>query len=66
MERSTFATGERIHVALGELAGTARGRGLTPKGRGPARGLRFSHPGPAAKSCAAASERGTALEGVSR
>jgi diaminobutyrate-2-oxoglutarate transaminase len=62
MERSTLAKGERIHDTLEELAGTARDGRLVPKGRGLARGLGFAQPGLAAKTCAAAFERGLLME----
>jgi diaminobutyrate-2-oxoglutarate transaminase len=62
MERSTIAKGERTEAALKELAGEARAVELTPKGRGLARGLSFAQPELAAKSCAAAFERGLLLE----
>jgi diaminobutyrate-2-oxoglutarate transaminase len=62
MERSTLAKGERIHDTLEDLAGSVpRGR-LVPKGRGLARGLCFAQPGLAAKTCAAAFERGLLME----
>lgn len=49
-----------MHEVLTELA--ARVPGLTPKGRGLARGLQFAQPGLAAKACAAAFERGLLVE----
>ncbi len=60
LERSTIAKGERVAEVLTELA--ARLPGLTPKGRGLARGLRFDQPELAAKACAAAFERGLLME----
>jgi diaminobutyrate-2-oxoglutarate transaminase len=62
MERSTIAKGERTEEALTELAGESRVVELTPKGRGLARGLAFSQPELAAKSCAAAFGRGLLME----
>jgi diaminobutyrate-2-oxoglutarate transaminase len=62
LERSTIAKGERVETALSELAASSEGVELTPKGRGLARGLSFSQPELAAKSCAAAFERGLLVE----
>lgn len=60
LERSTVAKGERVEEVLTELAGSVPG--LTPKGRGLARGLQFDQPELAAKACAAAFERGLLME----
>lgn len=60
LERSTIAKGERVEGVFTELA--AASRVLTPKGRGLARGLSFSQPELAAKTCAAAFERGLLME----
>jgi diaminobutyrate-2-oxoglutarate transaminase len=62
LERSTIAKGERVGAALAEIAATSDTVELTPKGRGLARGLSFSQPELAAKSCAAAFERGLLVE----
>jgi diaminobutyrate-2-oxoglutarate transaminase len=62
LERSTIAKGERVGAALAELAASSDSVELTPKGRGLARGLSFSQPELAAKSCAAAFERGLLVE----
>jgi diaminobutyrate-2-oxoglutarate transaminase len=62
LERSTLAKGERVEAALSELADSSQAVELTPKGRGLARGLSFSHPEMAAKTCAAAFERGLLME----
>ncbi len=62
LERSTIAKGERVEAALTELAASSDSVELTPKGRGLARGLAFSQPELAAKSCAAAFERGLIIE----
>ena len=62
LERSTIAKGERVGAALSELAASSDSVELTPKGRGLARGLSFSQPELAAKSCAAAFERGLLVE----
>jgi diaminobutyrate-2-oxoglutarate transaminase len=62
LERSTIAKGERVEAALTELAASSDSVELTPKGRGLARGLSFSQPELAAKSCAAAFERGLIIE----
>jgi diaminobutyrate-2-oxoglutarate transaminase len=60
LERSTIAKGERVEATF---AGLAAGiDGLTPKGRGLARGLSFDQPELAAKACAAAFERGLLME----
>ncbi len=60
LERSTLAKGERVHEVFSEIA--AGTPGLTPKGRGLARGLQFEQPELAAKACAAAFERGLLME----
>jgi diaminobutyrate-2-oxoglutarate transaminase len=62
LERATLAKGERVEAALTELAGSSQTVELTPKGRGLARGLSFSQPELAAKTCAAAFERGLLME----
>ncbi|WP_219417740.1 diaminobutyrate--2-oxoglutarate transaminase [Pseudonocardia nigra] len=62
LERSTIAKGERVEAALGELAASSQAVELAPKGRGLARGLSFSQPELAAKTCAAAFERGLLME----
>ena len=62
LERSTIAKGERVGAALAELAASSDSVELTPKGRGLARGLSFSQPELAAKSGAAAFERGLLVE----
>jgi diaminobutyrate-2-oxoglutarate transaminase len=62
LERSTIAKGERVGAALTELAESSNNVQLTPKGRGLARGLAFSQPELAAKTCAAAFERGLLME----
>jgi diaminobutyrate-2-oxoglutarate transaminase len=62
LERSTIAKGERVGAALADVAATSDTVELTPKGRGLARGLSFSQPELAAKSCAAAFERGLLVE----
>jgi diaminobutyrate-2-oxoglutarate transaminase len=62
LERATLAKGERVEAALTELAGSSQTVKLTPKGRGLARGLSFSQPELAAKTCAAAFERGLLME----
>jgi diaminobutyrate-2-oxoglutarate transaminase len=62
MERSTIAKGERTEAVLNELAEQSTAVELTPKGRGLARGLSFSQHALAAKSCAAAFERGLLME----
>ena len=62
LERATLAKGERVEAALTELAGASQTVELTPKGRGLARGLSFSQPELAAKTCAAAFERGLLME----
>jgi diaminobutyrate-2-oxoglutarate transaminase len=62
LERSTIAKGERVGAALAEVAARSDTVELTPKGRGLARGLSFSQPELAAKSCAAAFERGLLVE----
>ncbi|MFC4943400.1 diaminobutyrate--2-oxoglutarate transaminase [Pseudonocardia sp. GCM10023141] len=62
LERSTLAKGERVATALGELAAVSQAVELTPKGRGLARGLSFEQPELAAKTCAAAFERGLLME----
>lgn len=60
LERSTLAKGERVHEVFGEIAATTPG--LTPKGRGLARGLQFERVELAARTCAAAFERGLLME----
>ena len=60
LERSTIAKGEQVHAVFTELA--AATEGLVPKGRGLARGLAFAQPELAAKTCAAAFERGLLME----
>jgi diaminobutyrate-2-oxoglutarate transaminase len=62
LERSTLAKGERVEEALRELASSSQAVELTPKGRGLARGLSFSQPELASKTCAAAFERGLLME----
>jgi diaminobutyrate-2-oxoglutarate transaminase len=62
LERATIAKGERVGAALAEVAARSDTVELTPKGRGLARGLSFSQPELAAKSCAAAFERGLLVE----
>jgi diaminobutyrate-2-oxoglutarate transaminase len=62
LERSTLAKGERVEEALRELAASSQAVELTPKGRGLARGLSFSQPELASKTCAAAFERGLLME----
>jgi diaminobutyrate-2-oxoglutarate transaminase len=62
LERATLAKGEQIEAALTRLAASTRAVTLTPKGRGLARGLEFSQPELAAKTCAAAFERGLLME----
>jgi diaminobutyrate-2-oxoglutarate transaminase len=62
LERGTIAKGERVEAALTELAAASQAVELTPKGRGLARGLAFSQPELAAKTCAAAFERGLLME----
>jgi diaminobutyrate-2-oxoglutarate transaminase len=61
LERSTLAKGERVDVALRELAGTLPGD-LEVKGRGLARGLGFAQAELADQVAAAAFERGLLLE----
>jgi diaminobutyrate-2-oxoglutarate transaminase len=60
LERSTLVKGERVHEVFTEIAATTPG--LTPKGRGLARGLQFDQVELAAKACAAAFERGLLME----
>lgn len=60
LERSTLAKGERVGAVLAELAGLAEG--LTPRGRGLARGLAFDRAELARKVCTAAFERGLLVE----
>jgi diaminobutyrate-2-oxoglutarate transaminase len=62
LERSTLAKGERVERALRELADASQTVRLRPKGRGLARGLCFSQPELASKTCAAAFERGLLME----
>jgi diaminobutyrate-2-oxoglutarate transaminase len=62
LERGTLAKGERVGAALTGLADASQTVELTPKGRGLARGLAFSQPELAAKTCAAAFERGLLME----
>jgi diaminobutyrate-2-oxoglutarate transaminase len=62
LERSTIAKGERVEAALTEIATSSQSVGLTPKGRGLARGLAFSQPDLAPKACAAAFARGLLME----
>jgi diaminobutyrate-2-oxoglutarate transaminase len=62
LERSTIAKGERVDALLTELAAGSQAVELTAKGRGLARGLAFSQPELAAKTCAAAFERGLLME----
>jgi diaminobutyrate-2-oxoglutarate transaminase len=60
LERGTLAKGERIGTVLAELAD--RTAGVTPRGRGLARGLAFEQPELARKVCTAAFERGLLVE----
>lgn len=62
LERSTIAKGERVEKVFTELAAASQAVELTPKGRGLARGLSFSQPELASKTCAAAFERGLLME----
>ena len=62
LERSTIAKGERVEGVLTELAAGSQAVELTAKGRGLARGLAFAQPELAAKTCAAAFERGLLME----
>lgn len=62
LERSTIAKGERVEGVFKELAAASQTVELTPKGRGLARGLSFSQPELASKTCAAAFERGLLME----
>jgi diaminobutyrate-2-oxoglutarate transaminase len=62
LERSTIAKGERVDGVLAELAAGSQAVELTAKGRGLARGLAFAQPELAAKTCAAAFERGLLME----
>lgn len=62
LERSTIAKGERVETVFTELADSSQAVELTPKGRGLARGLSFSQPELASKTCAAAFERGLLME----
>jgi diaminobutyrate-2-oxoglutarate transaminase len=60
LQRGTLAKGEQVGAVLTELAG--RGEGITPRGRGLARGLAFEHAELARKVCTAAFERGLLVE----
>jgi diaminobutyrate-2-oxoglutarate transaminase len=62
LERSTIAKGERVEAVFTELAAASQAVELIPKGRGLARGLSFSQPELASKTCAAAFERGLLME----
>ncbi len=62
LERSTIAKGERVEKVFTELAAASQAVELTPKGRGLARGLSFSQPELASKTCVAAFERGLLME----
>ena len=62
LERSTLAKGEHVEQVFTEIAKASTSVELTPKGRGLARGLQFSQPELAAKTCAAAFERGLLME----
>jgi diaminobutyrate-2-oxoglutarate transaminase len=62
LQRSTLAKGERVRVALSEIAAANPGAELTVKGRGLAQGLAFSGGELAGKVCAAAFERGLLVE----
>jgi diaminobutyrate-2-oxoglutarate transaminase len=60
LQRGTLAKGERIGAVLTELAGQASG--ISPRGRGLARGLAFDQGELARKVCTAAFERGLLVE----
>ena len=60
LERGTLAKGERIGAVLNELADLSDG--LTPRGRGLARGLAFERAELARKVCTASFERGLLVE----
>jgi diaminobutyrate-2-oxoglutarate transaminase len=60
LQRGTLAKGERIGAVLTELAG--RSSGISPRGRGLARGLAFDQGELARKVCTAAFERGLLVE----
>ncbi|MDN5748947.1 MAG: diaminobutyrate--2-oxoglutarate transaminase [Pseudonocardia sp.] len=62
LERSTLAKGEHVEQVFTEIAERSTSVDLTPKGRGLARGLQFAQPELAAKTCAAAFERGLLME----
>ncbi len=62
LEKETRAKGERIGVALTEIADSYPARSLTAKGKGLARGIEFADGDLAGKVCAAAFERGLLLE----
>ncbi|SDD25525.1 diaminobutyrate--2-oxoglutarate transaminase [Actinokineospora iranica] len=60
LEKSTLAKGEHVHRVMAELAEAHSG--LTAKGRGLARGLRFPDGATAGAVCRAAFERGLLME----
>jgi diaminobutyrate-2-oxoglutarate transaminase len=62
LERGTLAKGERVGAALTEIALSVPAEGVTPKGRGLARGLAFDNGELARKICTAAFERGLLME----
>jgi diaminobutyrate-2-oxoglutarate transaminase len=62
LEKSTKAKGERIGLALSELAEAYPAAGMTAKGRGLARGIELASGELAGKVCTAAFERGLLME----
>jgi len=62
LERSTLAKGERVEESLTRIADKYSDAGLTPKGRGLARGLQFEQAELAAQACDQAFRRGLLVE----
>ncbi|WP_213453283.1 diaminobutyrate--2-oxoglutarate transaminase [Rhizomonospora bruguierae] len=62
LEKSTRARGERVFRALSDIAAAHPGAGLSVRGRGLGRGLRFENPEQAGRVCAAAFRRRLLME----